>query len=98
MMVAPAKAGAQSRRPAALGLVDTRGGSGMLRELPGGPARPWHELAAAVRAAAVEDFCRAVAAERAFERADDRVGRLRRQVAVAAFTIRTKLEHARVPP
>src|SRR5207253_9795099 len=77
--------------------VDALGGRRKFRQLLGGAARARHELAAAVGAAALENAGPTVAAEGALERADHGVGRPGWQVAVAAFTVRTKLEHVRVP-
>ena len=51
------------------------------------------ELAAAVRADAVQDVLRAVAAPGAFVRADEHVGGRRVEVPVAAFAIRPQLQH-----
>src|SRR5215472_17332582 len=51
------------------------------------------ELAAAVRADAVQDVLRAVAAPGALVRADEHVRGRRVEVPVAAFTIRPQLQH-----
>src|SRR5262249_18437912 len=59
----------------------------VLRELFSRPARTRHQLAATVRALALEYSCHARRAERAFERADERLGRVRRQILVAVFAI-----------
>src|SRR6516162_5819295 len=62
-----------------------------LRELVGGPARPRDELAAAVRTFARQHGRSARPAERALERADHRLGRIRRQIAITALAARTQL-------
>src|SRR5262245_52186535 len=59
-------------------------------QLVGRPDRSAHQLAAAVRALAAEHRVGACAAERAFERADPRLGRSRRQIAIAALAIGAK--------
>src|SRR5262249_48185615 len=64
------------------------------RQLLRRPHRPWSEVAAAIGAAPAEPRLDAVAAERAFERAYHGVGRRRRQIPVAAFTIRAQRKHA----
>src|SRR5581483_4310376 len=53
---------------------------------------PRRETAAAIRADIMQDGLHAVGAEGAFIRADARVGRIRRQVLVAIFAVRPKLE------
>src|SRR6185436_8381914 len=62
-----------------------------------GPDRPRLEAAAAVRADAEQDVLDARGAERALEAADARVGRVRRQGAIAVFARGTKLEHGGRP-
>src|SRR5439155_22306930 len=79
--------------PAARRLVDPLCRRRELRELVGGPARPRHQLAAAVRARAPEHRRRARPAERALERADHGVGRVRRQIAITALAARAQLQH-----
>ena len=56
-----------------------------------------HEFAAAVRAASSQDAIRACRAECTLEAADPRIETVRRQIAVAAFTIGSKLEHWEFP-
>ena len=75
------------------GLEDTVDRCRELGELGSRAARAGYELAAAVRATTAEHLARAQFAECAFERADAGFRRLRRQVAVAAFAVRTQLEH-----
>src|SRR5436190_5094745 len=74
-----------SRAAAPGGLDHAPGRSRVPLEVLGRPARARDELAAAVRAAAAERLARAVATEGALERADQRVGRVGRQVAAAAL-------------
>jgi len=50
-------------------------------------------VASAIGAAAVQPVIHAIAAEGAFERADHRISRRRRQILVATFTIRSQLKH-----
>ena len=57
-----------------------------------GPDRPRHKTAAAVRADIVQLVLDAVRAERAFIGADPRLRRIRRQVLVAIFAVRSKLQ------
>src|SRR5690606_1799719 len=61
---------------------------------------PWtgNQLSAAIRAPAFEQLLGAAGAERAFERADARLKRVGRQVDVAAFAVRSQLEHRVRPP
>src|SRR5207248_520541 len=66
----------------------------MVDERRRGAAWPRHEFAAAVRTAAAELRFGAGRAEGAFEGADARLGRIRRQVAVTAFAPRSQFEHA----
>jgi hypothetical protein len=54
---------------------------------------PRDQVAAAVRASATENFVSATAAEGAFERADHGPVRSRRQIAIAALAIWSKLKH-----
>src|SRR6185369_9506366 len=76
--------------------VDAFRRGGIFGELFGRSSRPGDELSAAVRTLPLEDIARAGAAERAFKRADDRVGGLWRQVTVTAFAIWTELQHSRL--
>src|SRR5262249_15043520 len=78
-------------------LVNALGRRRVLRKLVGGPARPRHQLAAAARTPAAEHRRRARPAEPALERPDHDVGRVRREIAVTAFTARTQLEHFSPP-
>jgi hypothetical protein len=55
--------------------------------------RSLHEKPSTVRAVPVEMTIGAPGAERTFETADPSVDTLGRQIGVAAFTIRSKLEH-----
>ena len=74
-----------------------RGGRrlGQLLLRPHGPA---HQLAAAVRAASAgQAIGRAIGAEGAFERADQGIRRIRRQILVAAFAVGSQGEHAILP-
>lgn len=79
--------------------VDALGRGWLLAEANARPAfypganGPWHKAAAAVRANVVQDMLNAACAERALVRAYPRVGRVRGQVAVAVFAIRSKFEH-----
>ena len=71
---------------------DRHAGTPLLR----GPDRPWGKTAAAVRADIVQPGLDAVRAERAFERTNARLRRVRRQVLVAIFAVRPELQrHAR---
>src|SRR5258708_8033970 len=64
---------------------------------PGRPDRPRHEAAAAVRAYVVQLGLDAVRAEGAFVSADPRLHRIRRQVLVAIFAVRSELQrHGRL--
>ena len=60
--------------------------------LGGGPDRPRHKAAAAVRADIVQLVVGAIRAERAFVGADPRFRCIRRQVLVAIFAVRPKLQ------
>src|SRR5688500_7442880 len=73
---------------AGVGLVAAFARRRKLAQLVGRAPRPRHQLAAAVPAAPAQDALPAPAAERAFERADQRLGGLGRQVGVAALTAR----------
>ncbi len=66
---------------------------GVLREPCRGPHGPSNELATTVGAGAVEDVLGAVTAPRAFVGADQDVGGIRSEVAVAAFAAGANLEH-----
>src|ERR671915_2455079 len=68
--------------------------SGKLDEFFGRPSRARNQLATAIWTLALEYRVRAVTAESAFKRADERLFRVRWEVSVAAFTIGTKLKHA----
>src|SRR2546423_15586900 len=70
---------------------------GILRQHGERPDRAAREIAAAVRAAALQRALDAVVAERAFERTDHRVGRVRPKVAVAAFAVRSQCQHECTP-
>src|SRR5262249_54515393 len=72
---------------------DSLGRGRVLRQLLGRTPRASHELAAAVRAAASQYELGAGPAEGALEGADASFGRLRREVAVTALAIGTKLKH-----
>src|ERR1043165_8996492 len=84
-------------RHAPAGLHLALGRSRKLRELLGRPHRTAHQLAAAIRAAALQPAFGAGAAEGALEGADHRLARLRRKVAVAAFAVGTQREHPQPP-
>lgn len=65
-------------------------------EFPGWPDRTPDEFAAAIRAGATEfSFCAGMA-ECAFERADQRIRRAGRQVAITAFAVGAESEHGRI--
>src|SRR3954454_12254762 len=76
-------------------LRDPLGGRGMPDERCRRPDGPPGEVAAAVRAASVEDALCAIDAERALEGADPREVAVGWQVAVAALAVRAELEHPR---
>ena len=63
-----------------------------------GPDGAPHQLAAAVRASAVQHVLRAVAAPGALVGADEHVRRRRVEVAVAAFAVWSQLKHATSMP
>jgi hypothetical protein len=69
----------------------------MARELAGRADGPVDQLAGAIGAKAAERS-RAVHAKRALEGTDPRVGRVRRQVPIAALTAGSNLEHPRLLP
>src|SRR5215211_8484164 len=73
----------------------TRPLSGRLEplQLSGWPPRPHHQLAAAVRAHAMQHVRAAIPAERALERADHGIGGVGWQVAAATFAVGTQFEH-----
>ena len=80
--------------PGAAGrLEDALGGGRKLGELAGRATRTHDELASAIRTLAMKHTARARFAEGAFERADASLGRLRRQIAVAALAVGAQLEH-----
>src|SRR3712207_4707539 len=64
----------------------------------GGAGRPRLQLAAAIGAGAAERPVHAGRAEGAFERADPRVGAVRRQIGAAALAVRPHLKHANPLP
>src|SRR5215470_13512521 len=70
---------------AAVGLQDALGGGGVFLQLAGRADGALDEVAAAVGAGAVQRVLGAGAAEGAFEGADHGVGRLGREVLVAAL-------------
>jgi hypothetical protein len=59
--------------------------------------RPRRKIATAVRADAPEFVLNAIAAKRAFEGADHRVGGCRRQILVAALATRAQFQHESPP-
>jgi AraC family transcriptional regulator, transcriptional activator FtrA len=65
-------------------------------QLGGRAHRPLGERAAAIRTAALQGAGDALGAECAFERADEGVRRIGRQVLVAAFAVRAKVKHRRI--
>src|SRR6266853_6195934 len=62
----------------------------ILHELVHWTARPRNELTPAVGAHAVKHFARAGAAERALEGTNESLGRVGREIAVAALTVRAE--------
>src|SRR5579871_734101 len=64
-------------------------------ELVGGATRPRYQFTTAVRADSFEDSFGTGATKRALEGANECIGRLRRQVPIAAFAIGSKLKHWR---
>ena len=78
---------------APLGLVHSLCGSGMACKLVGRTPWPRDEFAAAVGASAGKFDACAGGAEGALEGADARVGAIGGQVDVAAFAVRSQLEH-----
>lgn len=82
---------------ATLRSVDAKSRGGMARELAGRADGPVDQLAGAIGAKPAERS-RAVHAERALEGADSRVGRVRRQIPIAALTAGSDLEHLRLLP
>jgi hypothetical protein len=77
----------------AAGPDDPRGGRRIDLEKAGGANGAPDQLAAAVRADAVQDVLRTVAAPSALIRADEHVRRCRMDVPVAAFAVRSQLKH-----
>jgi hypothetical protein len=69
--------------------------SRMPGELLGGATRPRYQFTTAVRAHSFEDSRGTEATKRALEGANECIGRLRRQVPIAAFAIGPKLKHWR---
>jgi hypothetical protein len=55
-------------------------------------SRTYHQLSTAVRATSLECAC-ALSTEGAFERTNQRIARMRRQIAITALTIRAQLQH-----
>src|SRR6266480_227870 len=70
----------------AVGFVDAFRSRRILHELVRGTARPRNELTRAVGAHAAEHFARAGAAEGALEGTNEGLGRVGREIAVAALT------------
>ena len=68
-------------------------GRGILLQLLRGADRPLDQIPAAVRADQIQRALRAGAAECALEAANECVARFRRQIAIAALTVGTQLEH-----
>src|SRR5258708_31593111 len=62
-----------------------------------GPDRPSREAAPAIRTDIAQHHLHAVGAESAFIAADPGIGRVRWQVLVATFAVRSQLQHARTP-
>ena len=87
------RAASRRGRAAWMRLQGARGGGGVLGELVGGTDRPADQLAAAVGATPLEDRVCAAPAECALVSADHRLGRLRRQIAIAALAVRAELQH-----
>src|SRR5262245_57762057 len=81
---------------AAVGLQDALGGGGVFLQLARGADGALDEVATAIGAGAAQDVLGAAAAEGAFEGADQGVGRVGREVLVAAFAVGAQLEHGRV--
>jgi hypothetical protein len=93
-MATPAMPGRPSlRRCATFGLEHPCGGARVFLKLGSGPGWAGKQLSAAVRACSRKALACAVAAERAFERTDSGIDRIRWQVAITAFTTRAHLEH-----
>src|SRR5882724_7355083 len=57
-----------------------------------------HQVATAVRASSGENPVGATRAERAFNRADSGVRRIRRQISIAALAARSDFQHAALHP
>src|SRR5688500_15646436 len=68
-------------------------GCRVLEQFLGRAPWPAQQLATAIRAGAVQLVASAPGAERALERADVRLRRITREIAIAAFAVRTKLQH-----
>src|ERR1700730_4571543 len=85
--------GLRRGRSAATLLDHTEGRRPVLFQLLGRTDRTDDQLSAAVRAAPAQPRLRAVPAEGAFKAADHGIGGLGRQVLVAAFAIRSELQH-----
>src|SRR3954451_12958659 len=80
-------------RGAARRLDDPPGRSRVAHQPVGRADRAPHQIAATIRTASGQHALGAVAAERALIRADPRLFRVRRQVAVAALAVRTQFKH-----
>ena len=74
-------------------LHDALGRSGMPDQLLGGTDRSWGKIPAAVWANPMQHIVGTGGAESAFVRAYAGVSRIRRQVTIAAFTIRAEFQH-----
>jgi len=70
------------------------GRRGILREKLRWPDGSPHQIASAIRAGTVEFIGGAVAAEGAFECAYHCRSRIRRQISIAIFTVRTNFKHS----
>jgi len=91
---APRNAFWRSQRGRATGgSQDALGGGRVFRKRRGRSARTRQQFAATVRAAPLQKRSRAIGAERAFKRADQRIGTICRQIAVTAFAIGSELQH-----
>src|ERR1700722_19791860 len=85
--------GLRHGRSAAGLLNHADGGRRILFQLLGWTDRTGDQLSAAVRAAPAQRRLRAIPPEGAFEATDHGIGGLGRQVRVAAFAIRSELQH-----
>ena len=82
-----------ARISAALRLVDAFRRSWVARQLGGRPHRARGESTTAIGAAPLQLLLDAAHAEGALERADACIGRVRRQVRIAALAVGAELEH-----